>query len=397
MQPQRNFFTCLLACFLAVLAAPAFAAPDEELLGKDKGYPVGTRANWFFDEGVRVGSFSHLDEIFPHNRLSRAESSLPLAAAAGETKLGYRFENQSWTLDDFLAHQRVTGLLVIKDGAVLFERYQYDRKPEDRFISHSMAKSIVSLAVGMVLAEGRIASLDDLISKYVPKLAGSAYGETSIRSALRMSSGVQFSEIYDGKDDLTKFVIARSREGSIPALRQFETREAEQGTRFHYASSETLLLSVLIREVAGTSLSQYLTTRLWQPMGAEADATWSISTDGTESAFGNFNATLRDYGRFGMFAMNGGIAGSDRVLPDGWMADASTPKTLKDGTPLDYGYLWWPMSDGNYRAVGIFGQFIYINPTKQIVIVVWSAQSKPGGAASIDVRTVFDVIASTLK
>ena len=118
-----------------------------------------------------------------------AAAPLPFAVAGGETKLGYRFENQSWTLDDFLAHQRVTGLLVIKDGAILFERYQYDRKPADRFISHSMAKSIVSMAVGMALAESRIASLDDLISKYVPRLAGSAYGETTIRGALRMSSG----------------------------------------------------------------------------------------------------------------------------------------------------------------------------------------------------------------
>jgi len=224
--------------------------------------------------------------------LSKAASPLPLPAAGGDAKLDYRFENQTLTLDDFLSHQRVTGLLVIKDGAVLFERYQYDRKPADRFISHSMAKSIVSLAVGMAVAEGKIASLDDLVSKYVPKLAGSAYGETTIRNVLRMSSGVQFSEAYDGNDDLTRFVIARNREGSIAALREFQTREAEQGSRFHYASSETVLLAVLLREVTGTTLSEYLTARLWQPMGAEADATWVRSADGTESGFGNFKRDL---------------------------------------------------------------------------------------------------------
>ena len=270
MRPAR----ILLAFLLAAFAFPAFAAPDEELLGKAKGYPLGTRANWFFDEGVRVGSFSHLDELLPHYSLSKAQSPMPLPAAAGEARFDYRFENQTLTLDDFLAHQRVTGLLVIKDGAVLFERYQYDRKPADRFISHSMAKSIVSLGVGIALAEGKIASLDDLVSKYVPKLAGSAYGETTIRNVLRMSSGVQFSEAYDGNDDLTRFVIARNRDGSIAALREFQTREAEQGTRFHYASSETVILAVLLREVTGTTLSEYLTARLWQPMGAEADATW---------------------------------------------------------------------------------------------------------------------------
>ena len=183
MRPAR----ILLAFLLAAFAFPAFAAPDEELLGKAKGYPLGTRANWFFDEGVRVGSFSHLDELLPHYSLSKAQSPMPLPAAAGEARFDYRFENQTLTLDDFLAHQRVTGLLVIKDGAVLFERYQYDRKPADRFISHSMAKSIVSLGVGIALAEGKIASLDDLVSKYVPKLAGSAYGETT--STARITSG----------------------------------------------------------------------------------------------------------------------------------------------------------------------------------------------------------------
>lgn len=382
MQQRRIFSTYLLACFLCALTVPAFAAPDEELLGKDKGYPVGTRSNWFFDEGVRVGSFSHLDEILPHNRLSKAASPLPLAPAGGETKLGYRFENQSWTLDDFLAHQRVTGLLVIKDGTVLFERYQYDRKPSDRFISHSMAKSIVSLAVGMALAEGRITSLDDLISKYVPKLAGSAYGETTIRSALRMSSGVQFSEIYDGKDDLTRFVIARSRDGSISALRQFETREAEQGVRFHYASSETVLLAVLLREVTGTTLSQYLTTRLWQPMGAEADATWTTTADGTEAALGNFNATLRDYGRLGMLLANDGAVGGKQIVPKDYLLDATDwrrqPAAFAPGkaTPyFGYGYQFWlyPGEKRRFALLGVYGQSIFVDPELKLVMVVTAA------------------------
>jgi len=372
----------LLSCFLVALALPAIAAPDEELLGKAKGYPLGTRANWFFDESVRVGSFSHLDEILPHNRLSRATSPLPLPAAGGDAKLDYRFENQTWTLDDFLAHQRVTGLLVIKDGAVLFERYQYDRKPADRFISHSMAKSIVSLAVGMAVAEGRITSLDDLVSKYVPKLAGSPYGETTIRSVLRMSSGVQFKEAYDGNDDLTRFVIARNRDGSVAALREFQTREAEQGTRFHYASSETVILAVLLREVTGTSLSQYLTTRLWQPMGAEADATWVTSMDGTESAFGNFNATLRDYGRLGMLLANDGAVGGKQIVPKDYLLDATDwhrqPQAFTPGkaTPyFGYGYQFWlyPGEKRRFALLGVYGQSIFVDPELKLVMVVTAA------------------------
>jgi len=382
MRQARIFLSCFLACFLVALAAPAFAAPDEELLGKDKGYPVGTRSNWFFDEGVRVGSFSHTDEIFPYNRLSKAAAPLPLVAAGGETKLGYRFENQSWTLDDFLSHQRVTGLLVIKDGAILFERYQYDRKPEDRFISHSMAKSIVSLAVGMAVAEGRIASLDDLITKYVPRLAGSPYGETTIRHVLRMSSGVRFSEAYDGNDDLTRFVIARNRNGSIAALREFTTREAKQGTRFHYASSETVILAVLLRAVTGTSLSEYLTTRLWQPMGAEADATWVTSMDGIESAFGSFNATLRDYGRLGILLANDGMVGGKQIVAKDYLLDATDwhrhPPAFVPGkaTPyFGYGYQFWPFPGEKRRfaLLGVYGQSIFVDPELKLVMVVTAA------------------------
>ena len=207
MQPSQilMWFAALVA-----LASPASAAPDEELLGKAAGYPIGTRGSWFFNEGVRVGSFSNLDRLLPHYTLTKAASALPLPMASSELKIEYRFEKRSYTLNDFLERQRITGLLVIRDGEILLERYQYDRNPAHRLVSHSMAKSIVSVAVGMALAEGKIASLDDLVSKYVPKLAGSPYGETTIRNVLRMSSGVQFSEVYDGKDDLTRFSILRN-------------------------------------------------------------------------------------------------------------------------------------------------------------------------------------------
>ena len=164
--------------------------------------------------------------------------------------------------------------MVIKDGQILAERYQYDRTAADRFVSHSMAKSIVSLAIGMALNENKIASLDDTVAKYVADLAGNPYGETTIRNILRMASGVPFKEVYDGNDDSAKFNRIRLRRDSITALRAFPTREVEQGTQFHYASNQTVVLTLLLRAVTGTNLSEYLTPRLWQPMGAEADATW---------------------------------------------------------------------------------------------------------------------------
>jgi CubicO group peptidase (beta-lactamase class C family) len=379
MQPGRILLQCVA---LVALAFPAAAAPDEDVLGKASGYPIGRRASWFFDESVRVGSFSNLDRLLPHYTLTKAASPLPLPKTASEPRIEYRFENRTLTLDDFLARQRITGLLVIKDGEILLERYQYDRTPAHRFVSHSVAKSIVSMAVGMALAEGKIASLDDLVSKYVPKLAGSPYGETSIRNVLRMSSGVPFNEVYDGKDDLTRFSILRGSQGSIEALRAFGSREVEQGTRFHYASSETVILAVLLRAVTGTTLSEYLTGRLWQPMGAGADATWVRSRDGLEIASGSFNAVLRDYGRLGVLLANDGAVGDKQVVPKDYLLEATDWHRQPDAfaprkatSYFGYGYQFWtyPGEKRRFALLGVYGQSIFVDPELKLVMVITAA------------------------
>jgi len=379
MRPVRFLMQCLA---LAALVFPAAAAPDEQQLGKAAGYPIGKPASWFYDESVRVGSFSNLDKLLPHYTLKKAASPLPLPKAAGEPRIEYQFENRTYTLDDFLARQRIAGLLLIKDGELLLERYQYDRTPAHRFVSHSMAKSIVSLAVGMALAEGKIASLDDAVSKYVPKLAGSPYGETSIRNVLRMSSGVPFNEVYDGKDDLTRFSIMRRSQGSIEALRSFGDRDVEQGTRFHYASSETVVLAVLLRAVTGTTLSEYLTERLWQPIGAEADATWIKTPDGLEIGSGSFNASLRDYGRLGVLLANDGAVGARQVVPKeylleatDWHRHAGAFAPMRATPYFGYGYQFWtyPGEKRRFALLGVYGQSIFVDPELKLVMVITAA------------------------
>jgi len=373
----------ILAPVLALLAQSfAQAAPDEELLGKSAGYPIGTRETWFLDERVRVGSFSHLDEILPHNTLQKSATPSSLPQAAGAPAIGYRFEDRDYSLDDFLAHQRVTGFMLIQNGKVIAERYQYARTAQNRFVSHSMAKSIVSIAVGMALSEGKIASLDDKVAKYVPELAGHAYGESAIRNILRMASGVKFSEVYDGNDDLTRFVRIRVAEGSIVALNAFDDREAEQGTRFHYASSETVVLTVLLRAVTGMTLSEYLTPRLWQPMGAESDATWGRSSDGTEAGFANFNATLRDYGRLGILLANDGALGGKQIIPKDYLLEATDWRRQPDAfkpqraTPFfGYGYQFWtfPGEKRRFALLGVYGQAIFVDPELKLVMVTTAA------------------------
>jgi CubicO group peptidase (beta-lactamase class C family) len=367
---------------LLALAAAARAAPDEELLGKSAGYPVGSPATWFYNERTRVGSFSHLDEILPYYSLAKPATPLSLPTAAAPPAIAYRFDGQGYALDDFLKHQRVTGFLLIKDGEILAERYQYGRTDHDRFVSHSMAKSIVSLAVGFALAEKKIASLDDPVAKYVPKLAGNVYGETTIRNILRMASGVAYSEVYDGNDDAARFTRMRNRQGSIAALRAFDEREVEQGTRFHYASNQTVVLTVLLRAVTGMTLSEYLTPRLWQPMGAEAMATWIKTPDGTETGAGSFNAVLRDYGRLGVLLANDGALGGQQILPKDYLLDATDwhrqPEafTPNKATPFfGYGYQFWlfPGEKRRFALLGVYGQSIFVDPELKLVMVITAA------------------------
>jgi CubicO group peptidase (beta-lactamase class C family) len=379
MQPGRILLSCAM---LVALALPAGAAPDEDLLGKAAGYPIGTRANWYYDEGVRVGSFSNVDKILPHYTLAKSVTPLPLPRASVEPGIEYRFDKQGYSLDDFLAHQRVTGFLLIKDGEVLAECYQYSRNAENRFVSHSMSKSIVSLAIGMALAEKKIASLDDTIAKYVPGLAGNPYGETTIRNMLRMASGVPFNEVYDGKDDLAKFNKIRLTQDSVAALRAFTTREVEQGTSFHYASNQTVALTLLLRAATGTTVSEYLTPRLWQPMGAEADATWVRTKDGTESGSGNFNAVLRDYGRLGILLANDGAADGRQIVPKDYLLDATDwhrqpdAFTPRRATPyFGYGYQFWlfPGEKRRFALLGVYGQSIFVDPELKLVMVITAA------------------------
>jgi CubicO group peptidase (beta-lactamase class C family) len=232
------------------------------------------------------------------------------------------------------------------------------------------------------LEENRIASLDDRVAKYVPRLAGSAYGETSIRNILRMSSGVRFSEVYDGKDDLAKFTVLRRTQGSVESLRAFNDREVEQGTRFHYATIETVVLSALIRAVTNNTLSEYLTERLWQPIGAEADATWIRTADGLEVGGGSFNATLRDYGRFGILLANDGAAGGRQVIPKDYLLEATDwhrhPEAFapRRATPYyGYGYQFWtyPGEKRRFALLGVYGQSIFVDPELKLVMVITAA------------------------
>jgi CubicO group peptidase (beta-lactamase class C family) len=371
-----SIFPRILLLLLA--SASVCAAPDEDILGKSRGYPVGTRSNWFLEESVRVGSFSGLDTLLEHNTLKAPEKPLPLKQADTEPDISYRFQGRRYTINDYLQHQRTTGLLIIKDGEILVERYQYERTPGHRMLSNSMAKSLVSLALGFALAEGKITSLDDTVESHVPELKYFAYGEVTLRNLLRMSSGVRFDEAYARRDDLARFSRLLATRGSLPALQYFNVRDDSQGSHFHYASSNTQMLAAVVRNATGMGLSDYLAQRLWQPMGAESDATWITNKDDSEQATGLFSATLRDWGRLGMLLANDGKRDGKQILPRDFLLEATDwrkhPQAFapKRATPwFGYGYHFWtfPGERRRFALLGIHGQAIYVDPELKLVLV----------------------------
>jgi CubicO group peptidase (beta-lactamase class C family) len=407
-------FTVLAAAALALgIAAPASAAPDEEKLGKSQGYPIGKIGNnkdWYYDESVRVGSFTHQAEI-PGlyqggvNVLQRADKPMPLAKA--EREPDYRWStgaDRDLSVDDFLARQRIMGLLIVKDGVVQVERYQYDRKPTDRFTSQSMAKSITALGIGYALEEGKIASLDDRADRYAPKLRGTVLGETTIRNLLRMASGARYTQSYDRTGDTPAFSAAIWRDGIEGAARFVTGRETEQGTRFYYASPHTAMLAAVLRGATGLSLSEYLGPRLWQGIGAEETGLWRTDKTGLELAFGNFNATLRDYARLGVVLANDGVRPDDpagrQVIPREFLLEATdwkrAPEPFRPGKAtryLGYGYQVWtyPGEPKRFVMLGVYGQSLFVDPGQRLVVVQAGANAtaEAGGTSLARERDAF--------
>lgn len=380
----------LLLC-AAALAGAARAEPDAELLGQPLGYPLGTAAT-FFQPPYRVGSWSALDRV-PGIRVRRVPAAAqvqPLPRSDAPVEIRYRWRNVGYTLDDYLERHRATGLLILKDGRIVAERYRYGRGEDARFLSFSMAKSVTSLLLGVALEQGLVASLDDPAEKYARELQGTPYGGTSLRQLLRMSSGLVFTERYDGTDDVSRMgrAFQMSSSGTLEVLRTISERHGEAGTVFRYASAETEVLGRVLAGATGRNLAELTAQWLWEPIGAEREAFWRIGRDGSEGASGWFNASLRDWGRLGLLLANDGRVGERQVIPREYLLDATDParqpSAFRPGraTPyLGYGYQFWllPLAQRSFAMQGVYGQALYVQPASGIVMVVTSAWQHPSG------------------
>ena len=277
--------------------------------------------------------------------------------------------------------------MIIRNGEILFEKYLLGNDENTRWMSMSVVKSMTATLIGAAIQDGYIKSIDDPIVNYLPRFKGTAYDGVTVRNLLQMTSGVAWNETYtDPASDRRRMLEAQigQQPGAILDLMGALPRAAEPGTLWNYSTGETQVAGALVRAAVGKPVADYLSEKIWSKVGMEADANWWLeSPDGLEVGGSGLSATLRDYARFGLFLLNDGVIDGQRVLPEGWVEAASTPKVVA-GETVDYGYMLWPLHGRSYSAIGIFGQFVFVDPDKDLVVAMWSAQSKPVGREGLD-------------
>ena len=400
---------------VGLIMAASVAASSGPVMAQD-AYPhasekIGT-VEQIYDGALlpdeAVSTFRNIDRLFPTRTIKAGGKVLELPKAEKQlTNVKFKLEDKDYDLYDFMALDNMTAMLILKDGEIVYETYQRGNTEKTRWMSMSIAKSITSTLTGIAIKDGLIAGLDAPVVDYVPALKGSAYDGVSVKDVLMMSSGVKWNETYtDPNSDRRALLKAQigQEPGSAMKLMASLDRAAEPGTVNNYSTGETQVLGEIVHGAIRKPLAEYLSEKIWVPYGMEADANWWLdSPDGVEIGGSGLSATLRDFGRFGLFFLNEGVVDGASILPEGWVKEASLPTKLKNGEKLDYGYMWWTgwtepsIKDGAFAAIGIQGQNIYINPVHKVVIVTLGAQPKPVGKEPIDPLVFFDAVVEALK
>lgn len=357
---------------------------------------------------LQANTFRNIDRLFATRTVRRGPDVHPLPESdAPLESLAFSVDGVEYDLYDYVSLNRISGLLVIKDGEIAYETYQLGNTEATRWMSMSVVKSITATLVGAALRDGDIDSIDDPVTRYVTALEDTAYDGVSVRQLLMMASGVDWNETYtDPASDRRRLLeaqIAQEPGGMLEVMAGL-SRAAPPGTRWNYSTGETQVVAELVRAATGRNLADYLAEKIWIPYGMESEATWWLeSPGGVEVGGSGLSATLRDYGRFGLFLLEGGIVNGEPVLPDGWLADATTSKRV-NGEVVDYGYMFWPVPDdedpvhdGAFEASGIFGQELYINPAEGVVIAIWSARPKPLGKTTVPDRAFYKAACEALR
>ena len=357
--------------FLALLLAPSIQLEAQKIT--DPSQLPKDSFHWTQEQ--RELGFLYFDEVFGARDVPAGGNIrvLPEGAPISAFTDG---GSKKQMLEDFLTQQKVAGLLVLQNGKIRLERYDLGLSTAGRWTSQSVAKSVTSTLVGVAIKEGYIKSVDDYLTEYIPDLKGSAYDSVTVHHLLSMSTGVKWNESYaDGGDsDLMNFYITPVDPGinaTVSYMRKLPS-VAKPGEKWNYNTGETHLIGVLLNEATGKNLSEYLSSKIWEPYGMEYKASWNTGRSDLELAGCCLQMRLRDAARFGQFMLEGAKIDGESILPDDWF-DLATKKVMTIWGPMGYGYQWWTYSDGTYQAIGIHGQMIHIDPARGLVVAVSSA------------------------
>jgi CubicO group peptidase (beta-lactamase class C family) len=316
-------------------------------------------------------AFAHINAWMPTRPLFAAESPYPLSTEIDRSlaDVSYQVAGETFSVRDFLAREPLMGIAVVEGDTIRLEHYAEDHNPESVWISFSVTKSFTSTLIGAAIKDGFINSIEDRVETYLPRLKGSAYGAVSIKNILQMSSGVAWNENYtDPNSDVSKAgslqgVALTDYLGALP-------QNHAPGTVFNYNTAESNLLGEVLRAAIGNSATDYMNAKVWQGFGMEHAGNWMQSAPFAGETGGCcISASIRDYARLGIFVKKGAVnATGESLVPEGWMKEATSPSKGYAG----YGYKWWLEANGAYAASGIFGQGIYIDPQRDVVISLHS-------------------------
>ena len=360
---KKWIFGALL--FVAAAAGGFWVIADKDMKALISHLPTDSNV-LFWSVEQRDAGFRTMDRIpilAKANVIAKGDTVYPLPA--GEPlKIGM-------DVDAYMKAQRTAGLVILQDGKVRMEKYGLDFTAQGKWTSFSVAKSFTSTMVGAAIKDGYIKSIDDKVSAYILDLKGSAYDDVTIKQLLTMTSGVKWNEDYtDPKSDVALFNLHKAEKGmdvTVSYMRKLP-REAPAGTKWVYKTGETNLIGVLVSSATKKTLSSYLSEKVWAPFGMEQDATWLLGSTGHEISGCCIQASTRDYARFGAFIMGGAKINGVGILPDDWLAPATSKQADIGMAGKGYGYQWWTYDDGSFAAQGIFGQGIFIDPKRNLVI-----------------------------
>ncbi|OYU31686.1 MAG: hypothetical protein CFE39_07050 [Comamonadaceae bacterium PBBC2] len=375
---QRTLLSLTLGTLALAIHWPVQAEVDEVSLGKARGYPAApTLAQAGSNEHIVWSNSGGYEKFLPFktikpgtpNRLIKSEKSIPIA---------YEFLGKKLTLKDYLDQRRVTSLLIMKDGVIHHEHYQYERNERHRFNSASMGKSVVGLLVGLAIQDGAIQSVDDRAAQYIPELQGTPFEKLTIKHLLTMSTGLAWSEGTAAGAQYKKMLQIMEETGGLDVVLGFKDIQvlAEPGAAYFYSSLDSELLGRVLAAAVKKNVSTYFEEKIWKPLGAESTASWYTDRKGVERTHCCVGATTRDFGRIGGLLANQGQWNGQQIIPSEWLQQMTMlhgehlRKVAIDREPrMGYGYHIWLMAPHQIALRGHRGQVIFIDQLNKIVMV----------------------------